>query len=100
MIAGAAGCLLGGHAARAGEKDFVDSFTAGAKVPERRAMRGDWQIADGVATCAQDDALYKKFKNHGPIIFYDLPTTDSTISYAFKPQGCKSVVFTLLLSTR
>ena len=99
VIAGEAVCLLGGQAARAGEKDFVDTFTAGAKVPERRAMRGDWQIADGVASCAQDDVLYKKFKDHGPIIFYDLPTTDSTISYAFKPQGCKSVVFTLNAAT-
>ena len=74
---------------------FSDPFTADAKVPVRRAMRGDWQIADGVAKCKQDDALYKKYKNHGPIIFYDLPTTDSTIRYEFKPQGCKAVVFTL-----
>lgn len=74
---------------------FADPFTADTKVPERRAMRGDWQIADGIAQCTQDDALYKKYKDHGPIIFYDVATTDSTVRYSFKPQGCKSVVFTL-----
>lgn len=74
---------------------FTDPFTADGQVPQRRAMRGDWQIADGVAKCTQDDALYKKYKNHGPIIFYDVATTDSTVRYSFKPQGCKSVVFTL-----
>lgn len=58
-------------------------------------MRGDWQITGGVAQCTQDDALYKKFKDHGPIIFYDLATTDATFRYAFKPQGCQTVVFTL-----
>ena len=77
------------------ELPFSDPFTADAKVPERRALRAEWQIADGVAKCTQDDALYKKFKDHGPIIFYDLPTTDATIRYAMKPQGCKSAVFTL-----
>ncbi|MCB1064919.1 MAG: hypothetical protein KDN20_18625, partial [Verrucomicrobiae bacterium] len=77
------------------ELPFSDPFTADAKVPERRALRAEWQIADGVAKCTQDDALYKKFKDHGPIIFYDLPTTDATVRYAMKPQGCKSAVFTL-----
>lgn len=74
---------------------FADPFAADTKVPERRAMRGDWRIADGIARCTQDDALYKKYKDHGPIIFYDVATTDSTVRYSFKPQGCKSVVFTL-----
>ncbi len=77
------------------EPQFTDPFTADAKVPERRAMRGDWQIAEGIAQCTQDDALYKKYKDHGPIIFYDLATSDATFHYAFKPEGCKSVVFTL-----
>ncbi len=78
-----------------GEALFTDPFTADDKVAERRAMRGDWQIADGVASVTQDDALYKKFKDHGPILFYDLPTTNATFHYAVKPEGCKSIVFTL-----
>ena len=77
------------------EPVFTDPFTADAKVPERRAVRGDWQIAEGIAKCTQDDALYEKYKNHGPIIFYDVPTTDATIRYAFRPAGCQAVVFTL-----
>ena len=79
----------------AGEAIFSDPFTGGDKVPERRAMRGDWQIEGGVASVTQDDELYKKYKDHGPILFYDLPTTNATFHYAVKPAGCKSVVFTL-----
>ena len=61
----------------------------------RRATRGTWEFKDGVATCTQDDELYKKHKDHGPIIFYDLPFTDATLKLSFKAKpGCKSVVFT------
>lgn len=74
--------------------DFKDDFTA-AKVEQRRAARGDWQIAGGIARCTQDDELFKKNKDHGPIIFYDVPTQDSTVHFAFRPQGCKTLVFTL-----
>lgn len=74
--------------------DFKDDFTA-AKVAQRRAARGDWQIAGGIARCTQDDELFKKNKDHGPIIFYDVPTQDSTVHFAFKPHGCKTLVFTL-----
>lgn len=74
---------------------FTDPFTAEAKVPERRAMRGDWKIEDGVASVTQDDELYKKYKDHGPIIFYDLETDNATFRYSFKPDGCKAVVFTI-----
>lgn len=87
--------LLATSLLQSGETIFSDAFAKDDKVPERRAMRGDWQIADGVASVTQDDALYKKFKDHGPIIFYDFPTTNATFHYAVKPEGCKSVVFTL-----
>ncbi|MEM1441612.1 MAG: hypothetical protein AAGF67_04685 [Verrucomicrobiota bacterium] len=79
----------------AGEPVFTDPFEAETKVSERRAVRGDWLIENGVASVTQDDELYKKYKDHGPIIFYDVATTDATFHYAVKPQGCKSVVFTL-----
>ena len=71
-----------------------DDFTA-PKLEARRASRGDWKYADKVATCTQDDELYKKYQNHGPIIFYDLAYTDATIQFAFKADAAtKSVVFT------
>lgn len=74
--------------------DFKDDFTQ-PKLEHRRAARGDWKIADGIARCTQDDELYKKNKDHGPIVFYDVPTKDSVIHFSFKPQGVKNVVFTL-----
>ena len=74
--------------------EFKDDF-AQPKLEHRRAARGEWKIADGIARCTQDDELYKKNKDHGPIIFYDVPTKDSVIRFSFKPQGVKNVVFTL-----
>lgn len=74
--------------------EFKDDFTQ-PKLEHRRAARGEWKIADGIARCTQDDELYKKNKDHGPIIFYDVPTKDSVIQFSFKPQGVKNVVFTL-----
>lgn len=64
------------------------------KLEARRASRGEWKYADGIAKCTQDDELYKKFKDHGPIIFYDLPHADATIRFKFKAEGCKTLVFT------
>lgn len=71
-----------------------DDFSV-AKLDQRRAMRGEWKFADQTATCTQDDELYKKNKNHGPILFYDLEYTDASICFAVKPDAnIKSIVFT------
>ncbi|MDB6004994.1 MAG: hypothetical protein JWR15_1981 [Prosthecobacter sp.] len=70
--------------------DFVMSDFA-----SRRAARGDWEFAESSATCTQDDALYKKNKDHGPILFYDLAYTDAVIRFAVKPDAAnKTIVFT------
>ncbi len=87
--------LLAVTTVMAGEPFFKDPFTEGGAVPERRALRGDWKIAGGVARCTQDDELYKKNKDHGPVIFYEVPTTDATFRFSMKPTGCQSIVFTL-----
>jgi len=71
-------------------KDDFASASAGS----RRAIRGDWKFSNGTATCTQDDELYKKHKNHGPIIFYDLPFDDATVTFAFRAEKAKAVVFT------
>ncbi len=71
-----------------------DDFSA-ARFDQRRAMRGEWKFADQAATCTQDDELYKKNKDHGPILFYDLAYTDASIRFAVKPDAnTQSVVFT------
>lgn len=71
------------------QDDFSDPH-----LKARRAMRGDWKFANGTATCTQDDLLYKKFQDHGPIIFYDLAHTDATVRFSFKAEGAKTFVFT------
>ncbi|MBI1352952.1 MAG: hypothetical protein GC160_01310 [Acidobacteria bacterium] len=58
-------------------------------------MRGEWTSAGGILSVTQDDALYKKYKNHGPIVFYDLPLGDSKISFEVKLADAKRFVFTL-----
>ena len=74
--------------------DFKDDFTQ-PKLEHRRAARGDWKIADGIARCTQDDELYKKNKDHGPIIFYEVGYSDATIRFSYKADAAvKSFVFT------
>jgi len=70
-----------------------DDFSEAA-LPQRRALRGAWKFAGNTAACTQDDALYAKFKNHGPIIFYDVPLTDARIRFAYRADGARNVVFT------
>jgi hypothetical protein len=71
-----------------------DDFSA-AKLDQRRAMRGEWKFVDQTATCTQDDELFKKNKDHGPILFYDLAYSDAVIRFAVKPDAnTKSIVFT------
>lgn len=73
-----------------------DHFDAAKKAGrDLAAGRGKWKMADGVATCTQDDELYKKNKNHGPIMWYQAAFTDGTIHFSVKPQDCKQFVFTL-----
>lgn len=78
----------------ADDKALLKDDFSNADLKERRAIRGDWKYEHGVATCTQDDELYKKFKDHGPILFYDLPHTNALVKFQFKPDGAKSVVFT------
>src|SRR5688500_14358850 len=59
-----------------------------------RALRGLWKGGNGVMTCTQDDALYKKDKDHGPILFYDVPLQDGRVRFSFKAEGAKTLVFT------
>jgi hypothetical protein len=79
-----------------GETLVDDKFTT-AELPNRdlAAKRGLWKIADGIATCTQDDALYAKNKDHGPVIWYHVTFTNGTVKFAFKPEKLKNFVFTL-----
>jgi hypothetical protein len=87
--------LLSVTATLAAEAPLLKDDFSAPKLEQRRASRGDWKFADNTATCTQDDELYKKNKDHGPILFYDLAHTDAAIRFAFKPDAStKSVVFT------
>lgn len=55
--------------------------------PTRKPQRGDWKIDDSVAFVKQDDQLYKKYQNHGPIMVYEIPHSDVSAVVEFKPQG-------------
>lgn len=73
---------------------FADAFTS-LRLAGRTASRGPWKIADGVAACTQDDALYKQFKDHGPIIRWDLPFENARIRFRYRADAsAKTFVFT------
>jgi hypothetical protein len=79
----------------AGTPPYSDDFSAAEK-ESRRLTRGPWIVKDKVATCQQDDELYKKFKDHGPVIWYDLDFTDATIRFSMKAEETvKTFVFTI-----
>ena len=82
------------HAEPSGKLLLRDDYRSD-KLKQRRALRGAWKISDGVAVCTQDDALYKKYKNHGPIIFYDVPHRDAVIRFQYRAEKTKMFVFTV-----
>ena len=71
-----------------------DDF-ASAKHPTRQALRGEWKFAENVASCVSDPELYKKFKNHGPILRWPTKFTDGTVAFELKAKGCSRIVITL-----
>lgn len=73
-----------------------DDFTV-EDYPTRKALRGNWEIVDEeeVASVAHDDELYKKYKNHGPIMVYEVDHTNAIATVEFKPIDCRTVVFTM-----
>lgn len=82
-------------AALAAEAPLLNDDFSAPKLATRRASRGEWKFADNAATCTQDNEVYKKHKDHGPIIFYDLAYTDAAIRFAVKPDAAnKAIVFT------
>lgn len=98
MILTAAGFVpqLAAAADEAKEAEIIyrDAFDS-ADQAGRRMQRGDWKMVDGVATCTQNDELYLQFKQHGPVIWYDVPLIDGVISFSYRPDGCKAFVFTI-----
>lgn len=81
--------------ATAGRAIVADDFTQQEKA-DRRLTRGDWKVAGGVAACEQDEELFKKYKSHGPAIWYDKTFKDAVIRFEFQSSNeCKQFVFTV-----
>ncbi|MEM1068260.1 MAG: hypothetical protein AAGI63_05150 [Planctomycetota bacterium] len=78
----------------AADEKFADDFLR-VNFEGRLAERGDWQFQDGVASCVSDPVLFKKFKNHGPILKWPREFQDATIEFELKAEDCQRVVFTL-----
>ncbi len=85
----------GPSAAVKGAKTLIDDDYSSAEYSKRNAARGPWKIENGIATVKHDDELYKKYKNHGPIMIYNVPHTDAIVVVEVKPTDCKTVVFTM-----
>jgi hypothetical protein len=79
----------------AADLPFEDRFTE-ASLTLRKLGRGSWKIENGQAICIQNDELYKKAKDHGPMITWDIPTTDSVIEFEYLPDiDVKTMIFTV-----
>jgi hypothetical protein len=72
---------------------FVDNFS-NPELKERQSQRGDWQFTENTARCKADEALYKKYNNHGPIIKWPRECTAGTVEFEMKAEDCSRVVFT------
>jgi hypothetical protein len=72
---------------------FTDDFSK-AELTERQATRGLWKFENNIATCKADPELYKKFKNHGPIIKYPRKCKAGTVEFEMKATDCSRIVFT------
>ncbi len=78
---------------------FADDFSQ-PTLSVRTLGRGPWKVSGSTAQCTQDDELYKKFKDHGPMITYAVPFSDAAVRYSFKPDAkVKNVVFTINSTT-
>ncbi len=79
----------------ASAENLIDDDFSSETYESRNLARGNWKIADGMASVEQEAELYKRHKNHGPIANYAVAHDDATAIVEFKPQGCKTVVFTM-----
>jgi hypothetical protein len=73
-----------------------DQFTS----PEMRGRdlaptRGVWEIEGGTATCTQDNTLYARNEEHGPVIWYATKFTDATVRFAVRAEKVQQFVFTV-----
>ena len=72
----------------------VDNFTK-PELENRKPMRGDWKIQNGIASATQDPELFEKYKKHGPIMVYEATHTDAHVVFDVRPTDCRTVVFTM-----
>jgi hypothetical protein len=80
---------------RPGRILIADDFQQLEKA-NRRLTRGHWTVKDGTAACAHDEQLFKKYKNHGPAVWFDQEFTDGVVRFEVLPSlECKHFVFTV-----
>ncbi|MFK7765737.1 MAG: alpha/beta fold hydrolase [Mariniblastus sp.] len=77
------------------QQEINDDFS-NSNFDSRVAERGEWKFENNVASCESDPELYKKHKNHGPIIKWPSKEgfTDCALEFEIKPEQCQRVVFT------
>jgi hypothetical protein len=81
---------------RVAASDVVDDFSK-SDWTGRQALRGEWKFENNQASCVSAPELYKKYKNHGPILRWSpaKPFTDGTVEMEFQPKKCQRIVITL-----
>lgn len=80
------------HAETLIHDDFVDE-----KLKSRLPARGDWKLEDKAISANFDEELFKKYKNHGPIVWYNheaVTDCDIELEY-FVTGGVDTVMFSV-----
>lgn len=60
----------------------------------RTFKNGDWTLNSDMASCTQDDELYRKRKNHGPAVIYDSEFNHARISFEAMFEQSEAFVVT------
>lgn len=74
--------------------EFIDDFSK-KELEGRLLQRGDWKLENNQIVCKSDPELYKKYKNHGPIIKWQSAFKDIDVEFEMKAVDCTRVVLTL-----
>lgn len=73
---------------------IIDDDYSSEKLDSRQVARGDWKVKDNSISAPFDEALYKKYNDHGPMVRYSFDSTsDLTIEMEVMMSGISKLCF-------
>lgn len=73
---------------------IINDDYSSEKLASRQSARGDWKVKDSTISAPFDEALYKKFNDHGPMVRYSFDSSnDLTIEMEVMMSGISKLCF-------